>query len=219
MNGQNPSVDTSNAVASMENISKPLKVNNKRKILLFSVLLIVIIALVVSAYMIFSQREDMTPTESEAFSELKENQLEYVNSTYKFSLIVDKEWNINEFGTKLEINTTNNGKISFEAFNNQEFAAINSIDQKFCDSFETGFKEGLGNTEVSEQFDFVLFKNSSGLDGCTAEGEILSGFKQRYNIFYNSATKEVYSIFYTSTDLKTEQELVDTIESFRMIAQ
>jgi hypothetical protein len=193
---------------------------SKKKVIIFLLLLVIFLLTLTSiAYFLFYKAK-VEPTEANAdVYEVEENELEYVNKVHNFSLVIDKEWNVNEFGTKLEINTTNKGKISFESFNDQEFSAITSIDQKFCDSFGTGFREGLGNSEVSEQFDFVLFKNAGGLEGCEAQGEIIAGFKQRYNIFYNQTTKEVYTLFYTSSDLATEQELIDALDSFKVNVQ
>lgn len=207
----------------VDNMTMPVEKRqniSKKKILLFFFLVIAFLLVLSSiAYFLFYKAK-VQPTDANAsVYEVEENELEYINNPHNFSLVIDKKWNVNEFGTKLEINTTNKGKISFESFNDQEFSAITNIDQKFCDSFETGFREGLGNSEVSEQFDFVLFKNAVGLEGCKAEGEIVAGFKQRYNVFYNQTTKEVYTLFYTSSDPATEQELIDALDSFRINVQ
>jgi len=193
---------------------------SKKKIIVFLGLIVAFLLVLSSvAYFLFYKAK-VEPTDANAsIYEVEEDELEYINDLHNFSLVLNKDWNVNEFGTKLEINTTNKGKISFESFDDQEFSAITNIDQKFCDSFETGFREGLGNSEVSEQFDFVLFKNAGGLEGCEAEGEVVAGFKQKYNIFYNQSTKEVYALFYTSSDPATEQELIDALDSFKVNVQ
>ena len=210
---QNNGVDNMNVP-----VQKRQSLGKKKVIVLLLLLVVFLMVLTSVAYFLFFKTKTEPTDANASVYEVEENELEYVNELHSFSLVLDKNWNVNEFGTKLEINTTNKGKISFESFNDQEFSAITNIDQKFCDSFETGFREGLGNSEVSEQFDFALFKNKAGLEGCEAEGEIIAGFKQRYNIFYNQTTKEVYTLFYTSSDPATEQELIDALDSFKVNA-
>lgn len=141
-----------------------------------------------------------------------EDEIEYKNSEYGFKMIVKKDWNVNEFGTKVEFKTLNNGQVTFEAFNDTEFASITEINERFCDSFESGFREGINDSETAQQFDFVLHEQN-GLKGCAAEGEIL-GFKQKYNVYYNPYNSNVYTLFYTSSDPASEEELVEAMSSF-----
>ena len=179
--------------------------------------IIVLLLLMASGYYFFIYDGGITDTdETNAAVFLPEvDEIDYYNETYKFKMITKKNWNINEFGTKVEFNVDDDGKIYFEAFNDSEFANIKVIDERFCDSFEEGFKEGLAGNDFADKFDFKLFTQNE-LNGCEAEGEIIEGFRQRYNVFYNPTDKLIYSIFYTSSNPESEEALAETLRTFRI---
>lgn len=142
----------------------------------------------------------------------------YESKDYNFSLVLKKEWNVNELGKKIIIYTGNDATMNFEAFTGEEFSAIEQVDEPFCDSFETGFKEGLEDSGLADQFDFVLFEQN-GIKGCSAEGQIIEGYKQKYNVFFDPVNKQVYSIFYTvPADIDTA-EMDKAFSSFSLNAQ
>lgn len=147
----------------------------------------------------------------------EEDEIEYKNAKYGFKMIVKRDWNVNEFGSKVEFKTLNNGQIIFEAFNNSEFASISEVNERFCESFEKGFQEGISDAEIAKQFNFVLLEQN-GIKGCEAEGEIL-GFKQKYNVYYNPFNSNVYTLLYTSTDPASEEELIEAASSFTLTTE
>lgn len=196
--------------------ANPFKFKKGKMTLVIGVTLLLFLALIAAGYYFLVYQKNLSNTEdaNAAIFIPEEDEIDYVNNTYGFKMIVKRLWNVNEFGTKVEFKTQNNGQISFEAFDDSEFASITEIDERFCQSFETGFREGIADSEIAQQFSFTLLEQN-GLKGCEADGEVL-GFKQKYNVFYNPANNNVYTIFYTSSDPATEDELVKALSTFRL---
>ncbi len=211
---QKPLVDASEIVAQA---SKPAVKNiDKKPVLIVVAVVLLLTALVFGIYYFFVYRDNVDQTEDVNASVYTpgEDEIDYFNEEYNFKMIVKKDWNINEFGTKVEFKIGSEGIIYFEAFEDSEFANISEIDERFCDSFEEGFREGLSGSEDADNFDFQLFQQGE-LNGCTAEGQIAE-LRQMYNVFYNPELKLVYSLFYSSANPENEQLLVDSMSSFRL---
>lgn len=214
-NTQKPLVDASEITA--QAVKPQNKQINKKLVLIVLAVVLLLVAVISGIYYFFVYRENLSQTEDVNASVFLpgEDEIDYYNEKYNFKMIVKRDWNVNEFGSKVEFNVGNDGKIYFEAFEDSEFANISEIDDRFCQSFEEGFKEGLSGNELANSFDFKLFEQNE-LNGCTAEGEILEGFRQQYNVFYNPELKLVYSIFYTSANPENESLLTDSLSSFRL---
>jgi hypothetical protein len=210
-----PLVDASEITT--QAVKPPVKRFDKKPILIVVAVVLLLTAIIFGIYYFFIYRDNVDQTEDVNASVFtpEDDEIDYFNEKYNFKMIIKKDWNINEFGTKVEFNVGSDGKIYFEAFEDSEFANISEIDERFCQSFEEGFKEGLEGNELANNFDFKLFEQN-GLNGCSAEGEILEGFRQKYNVFYNPELKLVYSIFYTSANLENEAILTESIASFRL---
>jgi hypothetical protein len=218
MSSNNPVKPLVDASEITSQASKPTsKSLNKKPVIIVVVGVLLLMAIVFGIYYFFVYRDNVDQTEEVNASVFlpDEDEIDYLNEKYNYKMIVKRDWNINEFGTKVEFNVGNDGKIYFEAFEDSEFANISEIDERFCQSFEEGFKEGLSGNELANNFNFQLFEQN-GLNGCTAEGEILEGFRQKYNVFYNPELKLVYSIFYTSANPENESILTESIASFRL---
>lgn len=159
---------------------------------------------------------DTQDTKAQVFAP-DESEIEYVNETYGFAMVVKRLWNVNEFGTKVEFNASDSGQMFFDAFDDREFSSIGDVDEKFCESFETGFRGGLP-ADTAKQFNFTLLEQN-GLKGCVAEGEIEKGIKQKYNVFYNPTNNNIYTLFYTvsTSEPTTERELAKSLSTFRTI--
>lgn len=195
---------------------------NKRKnktplLIIFSLFFLLLLTSV--GYYFFIYQKNITGTQdtkAQVFAP-DESEIEYVNETYGFAMVVKRLWSINEFDTKVEFKTSDNGTIRFEAFDDREFSSIEGIDDRFCESFETGFREELPD-EIAKQFNFTLLEQN-GLKGCVAEGEIEKGIKQKYNVFYNSTSNNIYTLFYTvsTSEPITEGELARSLSTFRTI--
>lgn len=214
-NSDKPIVDASDIVAqTTKPTTKPL---NKKPIIIIVALVVFLMLVIAGIFYFFVYRDSIAETENASANVYipNETEIDYFNEEFDFKMIVNKDWNINEFGTKVEFNVGNDGKIYFEAFEDSEFANISEIDERFCDSFEEGFKEGLSGNDFADNFDFKLFEQNN-LNGCTAEGEILDGFRQKYNVFYNPELELVYSIFYTSANAEKEGELSEAMSTFRL---
>jgi len=217
MNAPQPTPVPENTQPPVMQIQKQNRVNS-RLIIVAVISLVVLVGILAAGYYFFFYSDGInTPEDTNAATHLlREDEVEYTNDTYGFKMIINKSWNVNEFGTSVEFSINNESKIYFEEFNDSEFASVKSIDERFCESFETGFKEGIPDKEIAEQFDFVL-SNQNGLDKCEAEGEIVEGFKQKYNVFYAPARSRVYTLFYTTSNPETEKELNDALESFQIV--
>lgn len=192
--------------------------SKKSKMILVSVIFAMLfVVLIAAGYYFLVYQNDLSDTQdaSAAVFIPEEDEIDYVNNTYGFKMIVKRMWHVSEFGTKVEFKTANNGQIIFDAFDDSEFASISEIDERFCGSFETGFREAIPNKEVAERFSFTLLEQN-GLKGCEAEGEMEAGFRQKFNVFYNPTNNYVYTVFYTSSDPASEEELIKSMETFRI---
>ncbi len=195
------------------------KFKKGRTIMVVAVTVVISLVLFGIGYYFLVYQKDLSNTSDVDASVFvpEEDEIEYKNDKYGFKIVVKREWNVNEFGTKVEFKTLKNSQITFEAFNDTEFASITEINERFCDSFETGFREGITEPDIAERFNFELHEQN-GLKGCEAEGEIL-GFKQKYNVYYNPYNSNVYTVFYTSSDPATEEELAEALSSFTLISK
>jgi hypothetical protein len=178
----------------------------------------VLLVVVAVGYFLIVYQKELTDTENlnAAIFTPEEDEVDYESRANKFKMVLKKDWNVNEFGTKVEIKTNDNGLIMYEKFDDDELAQIDEVDQAFCDSFETGFQEGLGNSENAKSFSFN-YTELNGLAGCIAEGEIYEGYRQQYRVLFNEEVSEVYSLFYTTGNLENEQDLKDSLLSFRVV--
>lgn len=149
---------------------------------------------------------------------IDETEVEYISNDYGYSMVIKKEWDVNEVGNKVIFFANDDSVLNFEAFTGEEFSTIESVDDEFCDAFETGFKEGIEDSGVADQFEFKVFEQN-GIFGCVAEGEIVAGYKQKYNVFFNPNSKEVYSLFYTVPGEVDTTDLDMALASFSLTIQ
>lgn len=142
----------------------------------------------------------------------------YTNEEYKFTLDVPSTWNVSETGNEVVINSPlGSGQINFQALDDPTFVLLDEIDTDFCTSFGEGFREGLGDIESVEQFQFQLF-TLNGNSGCKASGEIVPGVFQSHYVFFNDETDYIYSIFYTTAERAVEEDdMQDIMDSFNFI--
>lgn len=178
----------------------------------------VLLVVVAVGYFLFSYQNDLfktSDTDAAIFTP-EDDEVDYESKDNKFKMILKKDWNVNEFGSKVEIKTNDNGLIMFEKFDDDELSQIDEADQAFCDSFETGFQDGLGNSDNAKSFDFT-YTELNGLKGCIAEGEIYEGYRQQYRVIFNEENSQVYSLFYTTGNLENEQDLKNALQTFRVI--
>lgn len=158
--------------------------------------------------------EDDTPGETgDLFVDAGEEK--YSNTDYSFSMIVPDSWEVTSFLNEVEIiSDIDGGQINFQALEDPTFVLLEELDQDFCDSFGEGFREGLGDIESADQFQFELF-TLNGNTGCRADGEIVPGVFQRHYIFFNDDTDYIYSLFYTTGDQAVEEpELAGVMDTF-----
>ncbi len=191
--------------------------NKTPLVIIFSLFFLLLLTSIGYYFFIYQKNiTDTQDTKAQVFAP-DESEIEYVNETYGFAMVVKRLWSINESGSKVEFKTSDNGTISFEAFDDREFSSIEDIDERFCESFETGFREGLLD-ETTKQFNFTLLEQN-GLKGCVAEVEITKGFKQKYNIFYNPTNNNIYTLFYSvsTSEPAIEGELAKSLSTFRTI--
>lgn len=153
----------------------------------------------------------LTPT---ATTTTGENEESYTNPESGVSIIYPKNWTLNARGGDFTIQSDiDDGKIDFQVVTDPAFNFFEGVDQEFCDSFEQGFREGLGDIEAASQFDFQIFL-LNGNEGCRAEGQLFEGIYQKYYVFFNTDSNLMYTIFYTSSDLTETQALSTVMDTF-----
>ena len=198
------------------NVPKVVEASNS-KVFIVIFLFILVIGLSIGGYyfLIFRQNqnqeapEEAIPTDAEFV---------YENEKFGFSVITPKSWEITPVGNKVVFYGENDGVVNFEAFVGEEFQSVNELDEQFCESFEKGFREGLSDTGLSEQFNFELF-SQNGLTGCRAEGQIVQGYYQKYNVYFDSVDKQVYTLFYTIPDEAEDSKYEKLLSSFQLLTQ
>lgn len=142
------------------------------------------------------------------------NEQVYTSSVMEFSIVLPKNWTVNETTDQVEITDENEDTITIQTFTDPAFDFLTEVDQAFCDSFGEGFSEGL-KQYTTETISFEVF-TLNGNSGCKADANLnlIADISQKYYVLFNTANNKVYSMFYTTLSSTDDTALVNAMESF-----
>jgi len=158
MSSNNPVKPLVDASEITSQASKPMsKSLNKKPVIIVVVGVLLLMTIVFGIYYFFVYRDNVDQTEEVNASVFipDEDEIDYLNEKYNFKMIVKRDWNINEFGTKVEFNVGNDGKIYFEAF---EIVSLQILAKLMRDSVSLS-RKGLKKVYLEMNLPIISISN------------------------------------------------------------